>query len=249
MQNEAQLDSVRENATSALRLMTKDRSLYYVSKRVIDFSIALVLLILLSPLMLLIAAAIKLYSPGPIFFAQERVGAKRQGRGSGAYWKRVTFQCYKFRTMHIGADPSVHQAYVKALIENNQEQMNALQGDATEVRKLVHDTRITRPGRFLRKLSLDELPQLWNVIRGDMSLVGPRPAIPYEVEMYRPCHLRRLEAQPGITGFQQVTARSAADFDQQVLLDIHYVEHQSLWFDLKIILKTPFVILLTKGAA
>lgn len=249
MQNEAQLDSAQKADPNTLRLVAENRGLYYISKRVIDFVIALVLLVSLSPLMILIAVAIKLYSPGPIFFSQERVGAKRQGRGKAAYWKKTTFSCYKFRTMHINADHAIHEAYVKALIENNHEQMDALQGEATQVRKLVRDTRITRPGKFLRKLSLDELPQLWNVIRGDMSLVGPRPAIPYEVEMYKYWYLRRLEAQPGITGFQQVTARSAADFDQQVLLDIQYIEHQSFWLDLKIIFKTPLVILSARGAA
>lgn len=249
MQNEAHLDSIQKSDPDILRLAVEDRRLYYASKRLIDFAIALVLLVLISPLMLLIAAAIKLYSPGPIFFVQERVGAKRQGRGKAMFWKKVIFSCYKFRTMHINADSSVHQAYVKALIENDREQMDALQGEVTEVRKLMHDTRITRPGRLLRKLSLDELPQLWNVLLGDMSLVGPRPAIPYEVEMYKALHLRRLGAQPGITGFQQVMARSAADFDQQVLLDIYYIEHQSLWLDFKIILKTPLVILSARGAA
>jgi lipopolysaccharide/colanic/teichoic acid biosynthesis glycosyltransferase len=126
--------------------------------------------------------------------------------------------------------------------------MSALQGESTQIRKLVNDPRVTRPGKLLRKLSLDELPQFWNVLRGDMSVVGPRPAIPYEVKMYKPWHRRRLDAQPGITGLQQIIARSTADFDQQVQLDIKYIEHQSIWQDIIIILKTPFVILSTKGA-
>jgi lipopolysaccharide/colanic/teichoic acid biosynthesis glycosyltransferase len=150
--------------------------------------------------------------------------------------------------MHIGADSSVHQAYVKALIENDHEAMAILQGNATNLRKLIQDARITRPGKLLRKLSLDELPQLWNVLRGDMSLVGPRPAIPYEVQMYKPWHLQRLKAQPGLTGLQQVMARSTVGFDQQVLLDVNYIDQQSLWLDIKIILLTPFVILSTRGA-
>ena len=150
--------------------------------------------------------------------------------------------------MKLNADPSIHQAYIKALIENDENQMAALQGQVTEVRKLVQDPRIIRPGFLLRKLSLDELPQFWNVLLGDMSLVGPRPAIPYEVDMYKTWHLRRLEAQPGITGLQQVTARSTADFDQQVKLDIEYVEKQSFLFDLMIIFKTPLVVFSTRGA-
>jgi lipopolysaccharide/colanic/teichoic acid biosynthesis glycosyltransferase len=150
--------------------------------------------------------------------------------------------------MKIDADPSVHQAYIKALIENDETQMAVLQGAPTQPRKLVNDSRIIRPGKLLRKLSLDELPQLWNVLIGDMSLIGPRPAIPYEVEMYKPWHLRRLEAHQGITGLQQVTARCTTDFDEQVQYDIEYIDNQSLWLDIKIIIKTPLAILSTKGA-
>ena len=150
--------------------------------------------------------------------------------------------------MHLNADSSIHQAYIKALINNDREQIHSLQGDASSTHKLVHDSRITRPGRLLRKLSLDELPQLFNVLRGDMSLVGPRPAIPYEVEMYKPWHLQRLETQPGITGLQQVISRSTADFDEQVQLDIEYIHQQTLWLDIKIMLRTPLVIISTRGA-
>jgi lipopolysaccharide/colanic/teichoic acid biosynthesis glycosyltransferase len=150
--------------------------------------------------------------------------------------------------MKIDADPSIHQAFVKALIENDEAKMTALQGVPTQPRKLVNDSRITRPGKFLRKSSIDELPQLLNVILGDMSLIGPRPAIPYEVEMYKSWHFRRLEAQPGLTGLQQVTARCTADFDQQVRLDIEYIDNQSLWLDVKIIFKTPLAVISTTGA-
>jgi lipopolysaccharide/colanic/teichoic acid biosynthesis glycosyltransferase len=248
MQNENHFDLIRKHDPSALSLALEDRANYYIAKRIIDFALAFILLALLSPLMLLTAIVISIYSPGPIFFKQERVGAIRQSHKGHFYWKRVTFPCYKFRTMKIDADPSVHQAYVKALIENDEAQMNALQGAPTQPRKLVNDSRITRPGKFLRKSSLDELPQLWNVLLGDMSLVGPRPAIPYEVEMYKSWHLRRLEARPGITGLQQVTARSTADFDQQIQLDIEYVDNQSLWLDVKIIIKTPLTVFSTTGA-
>ena len=248
MQNETHLDSIRNNDSNILCLVSKDRSTYYTIKRVMDFVLAFILLVLVSPAMLLTAIAIFLYSPGPIFFKQDRVGARRQSHGGHSYWKRVNFQCYKFRTMKIDADPSIHQAYVKALIENDEAQMTVLQGAPTQPRKLVNDSRIIRPGKFLRKLSLDELPQLWNVLRGDMSLIGPRPAIPYEVEMYKHWHLRRLEAQPGITGLQQVTARCTTDFDQQVRLDIEYIDNQSLWLDMKIIIKTPLAVISTTGA-
>jgi lipopolysaccharide/colanic/teichoic acid biosynthesis glycosyltransferase len=248
LQNETSLDSIREYDPNALRLVSEGKNIYYAAKRMIDFVFAFILLILFSPLLLLIAIAIFIYSPGPILFKQERVGARRHVHNGRSYWKRVNFQCYKFRTMKIDADPSIHQAYVKALIENDETQMTALQGAPTQPRKLVNDSRIIRPGKLLRKLSLDELPQFWNVLRGDMSLIGPRPAIPYEVEMYKPWHLRRLEAQPGITGLQQVTARCTTDFDQQVRLDIKYIENQSIWLDMKIIIKTPLAIISATGA-
>jgi lipopolysaccharide/colanic/teichoic acid biosynthesis glycosyltransferase len=196
----------------------------------------------------LIAALIKLYSPGPVFFAQERVGAKRIRRGNQVYWQKTTFQCYKFRTMRTDADSALHRSYMQALIENDENRMDELQGQDTKIRKLIRDPRITRPGRILRKLSLDELPQFLNVLRGEMSLVGPRPAIPYEVELYKSWYLGRLQAKPGITGLQQITARSTFDFDQQMRLDIEYVNNQSFWLDLIIILKTPLVVISTKGA-
>jgi lipopolysaccharide/colanic/teichoic acid biosynthesis glycosyltransferase len=168
--------------------------------------------------------------------------------------------------MKKNADPAVHQQYVQALIQKDDEQMRAAKEKArgqrimasqprsalrrvlTEPRKLTEDDRIIRPGHIVRKLSFDELPQLFNVLRGDMSLIGPRPAIPYEVEVYKPWHKLRLQAQPGISGLQQVKARSTRDFDEQVRLDIEYIEHQSLWLDLKIAIQTPWAILFGRGA-
>jgi lipopolysaccharide/colanic/teichoic acid biosynthesis glycosyltransferase len=248
MQNDISIDYIHRSDHDALNFAARDREHYYEAKRVLDFTIALALLVLLVPVMIIIALLILVYSPGPIIFVQERVGAKRQSLNGRTYWKKVIFKCYKFRTMHVNADSAIHQAYVKALIENDEEKMTTLQGAKTQPRKLVNDSRIIRPGKLLRKLSLDELPQFWNVVKGDMSLVGPRPAIPYEVEMYKPWHLRRLEAQPGLTGLQQVTARCNKDFDQQVKLDIQYIQKQSLWQDIKIILKTPLAVISSKGA-
>jgi lipopolysaccharide/colanic/teichoic acid biosynthesis glycosyltransferase len=248
MQNDISMDYIHRSDHDALNFAARDREHYYEAKRVLDFTIALALLVLLVPVMIMIALLILVYSPGPIIFVQERVGAKRQSLNGRTYWKKVIFKCYKFRTMHVNADSAIHQAYVKALIENDEEKMTALQGAKTQPRKLVNDSRIIRPGKLLRKLSLDELPQFWNIVKGDMSLVGPRPAIPYEVEMYKPWHLRRLEAQPGLTGLQQVTARCNKDFDQQVKLDIQYIQKQSLWQDIKIILKTPLAVFSSKGA-
>ncbi len=248
MQNDAILTLIHKRDPNALSVVPNGRSVYYLFKRILDIVVASTLLLLLAPLMLLIAVLIFIYSPGPILFVQKRVGAKREHYRQYSYWKKRVFNCYKFRTMKVNADPFIHQAYVKALIENNEETMTALQGAPSKPRKLVNDARVIRPGKLLRKLSLDELPQLWNILIGDMSLVGPRPAIPYEVDMYKAWHLRRLAAQPGLSGLQQVTARSIMDFDRQVQLDIAYIENQSLLLDLKIILKTPLAVFSTSGA-
>lgn len=267
MQEEISLASVRQREPTTDQPALESRRNYYAAKRVMDVLISACLLIALSPLMVLIALAIYIYSPGPIFFVQKRVGTIRQSLGKHMTWKRVDFDCYKFRTMKPHSDSSIHHEYIKALIENDQEKMNALQNAATRPRgsvsqeqviasqnaptiprKLMNDERVIAPGKILRKLSLDELPQFWNVLRGDMSLIGPRPAIPYEVEMYKPWHMRRLEAQPGVSGLQQVTARCTADFDEQVKLDIQYIETQSFWLDLKIALKTPLAIIFARGA-
>jgi len=248
MQNEIDYDLIHKLDPNALFPVIKDRIGYYTAKRILDFLIALVGLLLLSPLMLVIAVLIFLYSPGPIFYRQARIGAQRVSHNSHSYWKTVIFFCYKFRSMKLDADPSIHKAYVSALINNDADQMNKIQGKATDIRKLVQDTRVTRLGKLLRKYSLDEVPQLWNVLRGEMSLVGPRPAIPYEVEMYKPWHMQRLQATPGITGLQQVEARNTTDYDEQVRLDIEYIEKQSIGLDLQILLKTPIIVLKAKGA-
>ncbi len=267
MQEEMGLSTLRKSKPVASRSQDRDKRAYYAAKRVMDVTAASCLLIALSPIMILVGLAIYLYSPGSIFFKQERVGAKRVTEGDRLAWKRTTFRCIKFRTMRLNADAAIHQAYIKALIENNQEQMQTVQNAATRPRgtaaeekriasenaptlprKLVDDARVIKPGRILRKFSLDELPQLLNVLRGEMSLVGPRPAIPYEVELYKPWHLRRFEAQPGISGLQQVTARNSLDFDEQVKLDIQYIETQSIWLDLWIAVKTPLAIFIARGA-
>jgi lipopolysaccharide/colanic/teichoic acid biosynthesis glycosyltransferase len=267
LEKETQTASPLTYETRSLGLAARDRRLYYIAKRIMDVGLTACLLTFLFPLMILISLAIYVYSPGPVFFVQERVGAKRKGKGRTVQWERENFRCYKFRTMRVNADPAIHEAYVKALIKNDQDEMQAVQNIATRPRKaaspaeilasqnaptrprkLVDDERVIGPGKILRKFSLDELPQLWNVLRGDMSLIGPRPAIPYEVEAYKPWHLLRLQAQPGLTGLQQVTDRCAADFDEQVALDIEYIRRQSLWLDLKIAVKTPLAIISSRGA-
>jgi lipopolysaccharide/colanic/teichoic acid biosynthesis glycosyltransferase len=248
MQKDIYSDKIQINNTDNKSLKKDSRNGYYVTKRILDFVIALILLIILSPLFLFVILLILVFDPGPVFFTQERVGGERHSRNGSSYWTKKNFRCYKFRTMKINTDSSIHQAYIKALIEDDQDQLISLQGQPSDIRKLVSDTRITPLGHLLRKFSLDELPQLWNVILGDMSMVGPRPAIPYEVDMYKPWYMRRLEAQPGITGLQQIIARCTADFDVQVKLDIDYIENQSLWQDFKIMLKTPLIILSARGA-
>lgn len=231
-----------------LHTVITGRGVYYALKRLMDIVCAACLLLALSPFMLGIVAAIYVYSPGPVFYVQERVGAKRFRVGNQTYWKCEPFRFFKFRTMKINSDPSIHQKYVTALIANDRKAMAEVQGQETSARKILKDPRLIRPGSWLRKYSLDELPQLWNVLRGDMSLIGPRPPISYEVKVYKPWHYRRFDAQPGISGLQQVKARCNADFDDQVKLDIEYIERQSLWLDIKIALQTPLAILLARGA-
>lgn len=196
-------------------------------KRMMDFWGALFGIILLSPIFLLIAMAIKLTSAGPVFFKQQRVGFR--GR---------PFTFLKFRSMRANNDNSTHQEYVKQLIQGNHGDINnGTQDDPFY--KMRTDSRITPVGKFLRRTSLDELPQLFNVLSGDMSLVGPRPPIPYETEVYQNWHYRRvLDVKPGITGLWQVSGRNRLTFDEMVRLDIQYTRDWSLWLDLKILLKT-----------
>jgi lipopolysaccharide/colanic/teichoic acid biosynthesis glycosyltransferase len=241
------LETIRALDPDAVSIIPTERNGYYLAKRVLDVALSVLLLPFLLPVMLIIAGVVYLSSPGPVIFIQERVGVKRRYYEDHPYWKKTNYQNYKFRTMKTNADQSIHQAYMKALIEKNEDEMAALQGKDTQSRKLVNDSRVTSAGKFLRKFSLDELPQILNVLRGEMSLVGPRPAIPYEVDMYHPWHYRRLESLPGVTGLQQVKARST-DFDRQVCLDIEYIEKQSFWLDIKIIFNTIWAVLSTKGA-
>ncbi len=248
MQQGIAFDTLQRKDPFAISPIVKGRTKYYFTKRIIDFSFATIALFFLSPLLAIIALLIKLDSKGPIFFVQDRVGVRRKTQHNITYWQKVNFKCYKFRTMICNADPELHKSYIKALIENDSMGMAAIQGENTEVRKIKHDPRVTRLGRILRKSSIDEIPQFINVIKGEMSLVGPRPAIPYEVDMYKPWYFRRLETKPGVTGLWQVTARSSCDFDEIVKLDIQYVDKQSFWLDIKILLKTPIAVIFCRGA-
>jgi exopolysaccharide biosynthesis polyprenyl glycosylphosphotransferase len=205
-------------------------------KRAFDILISGVLLIVLSPLWLLISLLIKFDSPGAVLFKQERVGM--DGR---------KFLCYKFRTMRADADESIHREAYRKNIEGAAE-ANAGDDEKPVFGKVKNDPRVTRVGRFLRRTSLDELPQFLNVLIGDMSVVGARPPIPYEVEDYDLRHRKRLDMKPGITGLWQVSGRNRLTFEEMVQIDLFYIENWSLWLDLKIILLTLPAILRGDGA-
>jgi exopolysaccharide biosynthesis polyprenyl glycosylphosphotransferase len=194
-------------------------------------------LLLFSPIMLIAALAIKVTSRGPVFFTQNRFGQKG-----------VRFPFYKFRSMLQNTDDQIHREYVTNLIKGDLERINQ-GGEEGPLYKMKSDPRITKVGKIIRKTSIDELPQFFNVLKGEMSLVGPRPPIPYEVEKYEPWHLRRiLEVKPGITGLWQVDGRSKTSFDDMVRLDLRYVQSWSLWLDIKILLKTIRAVIRPDGA-
>ncbi len=209
------------------------RKEYQIAKRVIDVTLCLLAMPLLLPLLALCALAIRLDSPGPVLFVQERIG--KGGR---------RFRMYKFRTMQHNLDDSHHRAFMKAFVNGR----IGGEGKGGAIYKPVQAAQVTRVGRILRKTSLDELPQLINVLKGELSLVGPRPNVPWEVEEYRGWHNERLEVLPGITGLAQVRGRSGIVFDSIVKYDIEYIEKQSLAMDLKILWWTVVSVLLGQGA-
>ena len=222
------------------------RRISLIAKRLLDIIGSILGIILFSPFFLIIPLCIKLTSRGPVFFRQERIGQ---------YGKRFTF--LKFRSMQAGCDANIHKAYVEKLIcrqssyksgSGDEKNNGGGRGDA-RVYKICDDPRVTPVGKFIRKTSLDELPQFFNVLKGDMALVGPRPPIPYEVENYDVWHRRRIfEVKPGITGLWQVKGRSTTSFDEMVRLDLQYSREWSVWLDLKIIFETPLILLIGKGA-
>ena len=204
-------------------------------KRLLDVTAALLLTLLLLPLFLILSLLVKRSSPGPIFYVQERLGLN--GR---------PFLFFKFRTMRMDTDDNVHRRFAAMFINGDREGCCEHNG-GKPIFKIELDPRVTGIGRFLRRSSLDELPQLLNIIRGDMSLVGPRPPISYEIENYRPWHFERLKVLPGLTGLWQVTGRSRVTFDEMVHLDLHYINNWSLLLDLKILLRTIPVVLRGTG--
>jgi exopolysaccharide biosynthesis polyprenyl glycosylphosphotransferase len=206
-------------------------------KRVLDFVASGLFLIVFSPLFAVIALAIKLFSKGPVLFKQERLGQFG-----------TRFQVLKFRTMYVNNDPRIHKEYAERLISGKDDPDQRINGNKA-IYKLTNDPRVTAVGRWLRKTSLDELPQFWNVLRGDMSLVGPRPPVLYEFEKYDFWHRRRVvEVKPGITGLWQISGRSTTKFDDMVRLDLQYYRSWSIWLDIKILLRTPFAVIFGDGA-
>ena len=203
------------------------REMGYLSfKRLSDLIVATVLLVLLSPVMLAVAVAIKIDSPGRVLFRQVRVG--HQGR---------LFRVIKYRSMEQDISEELHRTHYAELAAQN-----------AAVIRIPDDPRITRVGKVLRGWSIDELPNLWNVLKGEMSLVGPRPLVPYELDLYSQAHLRRLDAKPGITGMAQVRGRTDISMEDRVRLDLEYVDRRSTWFDIKVVSRTVVAVFTTRGA-
>jgi lipopolysaccharide/colanic/teichoic acid biosynthesis glycosyltransferase len=204
------------------------------SCRALDVVLSAVLMIVLTPLFALIALAISLDSRGPVLFRQRRFGRDQK-----------PFVVTKFRTMHHGVDHDTHRTFVLGLIAGDHPE----RPNGGPQFKMIDDERVTRVGRLLRRSSLDELPQLWNVLRGDMSLVGPRPPIPYEVEHYPPHWFARFAVKPGLTGLWQVSGRSDLALEEMVALDVEYARRRSLWLNLWILARTVPAVLSGRGAS
>jgi lipopolysaccharide/colanic/teichoic acid biosynthesis glycosyltransferase len=229
-----ELGQVQTNLTT----VSANRPYEQIVKRALDVVCATLALALLWPVLLLIAVLVRLDSKGPAFFVQKRIGKNGQ-----------PFYIYKFRTMTHNLDQTAHikfmQSYIKGATDGQACDQN---GSDDVVYKPFTEAQVTRVGRFLRKSSLDELPQLVNILKGEMSLVGPRPNVPYEVEAYKEWHMERLSVLPGITGLAQVNGRSALDFDSISRYDIEYVRRMSLGMDLKILVATVTSVLKGNGA-
>jgi lipopolysaccharide/colanic/teichoic acid biosynthesis glycosyltransferase len=204
--------------------------------RLLDVLLAAACLLLSTPLLLVICVAIRLDSPGPAIFRQRRLGREKR-----------PFTLHKFRTMKLEADPQVHREYVQQLIARTETAYTDSGGRG--IYKLASDDRVTRVGRFLRKTSLDELPQIYDVLRGHMSVVGPRPVIPYEAQLYPPSYDLRFAVKPGMTGLWQVSGRNERTYREMVVLDVAWVERQSLSLYLSILVRTPLVLLRRHGVA
>lgn len=219
----------RPSAIAQHPSLESEESRYFLWKRIVDIVVSAALLLALSPVMLVVALAVSLTTPGPVLFRQRRVGKDGE-----------EFEMLKFRSMRHNSDSRRHQEAIKNYMAGKKLDTAS---DSKSPYKLTNDTRVTQVGRIIRKTSLDELPQLWNVLMGQMSMVGPRPPIPYEVERYSPRALERLRGKPGVTGPWQVYGRNKVTFAQMVEMDIAYLENRSILYDLKLIaLTVPAVI-------
>ena len=234
----------QESIPLSTSLLTKERNGYYFFKRVLDLVIVIPALFFLVPFFIIIALMIKFDSPGPVIFKQTRVGVKRSSLKGKTVWEPIEFTCYKFRTMTQNCDPSVHRKYVVEFVEG---QVKPSKNNQAQY-KLLNDFRVTRTGKILRNTSLDELPQLLNILLGEMSLVGPRPDVPYAVMYYKKWHHERLTALPGLTGFWQTKGRSKVAFNDMVQMDIEYIHNQSILLDLKLLILTIPAVLSRRGA-
>jgi lipopolysaccharide/colanic/teichoic acid biosynthesis glycosyltransferase len=217
--------------------VARSRPIEDLLKRMIDVAFSLTMLVALAPMMIVTAIAIAVTSPGPVIFRQQRLG-----RGG------VPFDFYKFRSMRVSNDDRIHREFVSSLIQGKHPE-SVRQASGQPLFKIQHDPRVTSIGRLIRTTSIDELPQLFNVLKGDMSLVGPRPPIAYEAAQYQSWHLRRiLEVRPGITGLWQVEGRSRVSFDEMVRMDLRYIKTRSLALDLGLLVRTVRVVLMREGA-
>lgn len=203
-------------------------------KRILDIVVAVTALTILSPIFLIVAIAIKLTSPGPVLF-----------RGAVHGKDGVPFTYYKFRSMTAGGSTKEHEEFIKKYVAEGGGHEDGETGE--KVYKLTNDARVTAIGKIIRRLSIDEFPQMINVLRGDMSVVGPRPPVPYEYELYDDHKMKRLAVKPGITGLNQIRRRSQSTFDQMYDDDLEYIQRQSIWLDLYIMFKTPWVMLFGSG--
>lgn len=245
------IEIVRLRVGSVRRPSSRGSFGYRVGKRAIDLTLGLVLLLLLMPLFALTYVAIKLDSRGPALFTQLRMGARRARSDSPdqEVWQLVPFRVYKFRSMRADADQSLHVQHIQLFTQRRVQHATGGRGSMAAF-KLAHDPRITRVGRFLRRCSLDELPQLLNVVKGDMSLVGPRPVPLYEVEAYNKItQYGRFAAKPGVTGLWQISGRGNLSFDDMIALDHQLIERRSLLFDILILAKTLPAVARGAGAS
>lgn len=231
-------------ASSTETVASQNTVASYYSKRLLDLTLIGLSSLFLIPVLVIVGLLIKLDSPGPIFYRQQRVGAKPKFHNGYVKWETASFSIFKFRSMYSDTDDAIHQAHVRAWMNGE------LDDDGAQAKaKVKNDSRITRIGHFIRKTSIDELPQLLNVVRGEMSLVGPRPVPEYEVAQYDPEHYERLKALPGMTGLWQVLGRGMVSFEEMMELDIRYVRTRSLGRDILILLKTLPAVMSGSGAA